>query len=205
MAIADETNQGAQPAAQQTGATALARPLAEMAARQRGEYQDSWLGKMPEGGPAEFVTKPMSMDMDNFANAWNEPQTNLKAPVPVDGVAGAMPVAMQGPAADRAASYEGAWNEAAPAAAGAGAGAPAGALPAALPAAAASSTPLPAGASVAGSMASPSASVAAPAAAATPAAAANAPTKAPAAEPAQFNPGATYDEVAGLGGRGDGA
>lgn len=203
MAIADETNQGAQPVAQQTGATAMARPLAEMAARQRGEYQDSWLGKMPEGGSAEFVTKPMSMDMDNFANAWNEPQTNLKAPVPVDGVAGAMPVAMQGPAADRAASYEGAWNEVAPAAAGAGA--PAGALPAALPAAAASATPLPAGASVAGSMASPSASAAAPAAAATPAAAANAPTKAPAAEPAQFNPGATYDEVAGLGGRGDGA
>lgn len=170
MAINDEIpNQDAT----QSGVNLLASAMD----RERAAYQDAWGNPEVIQAPAQSANEAARQmvgagEPDAFADAWNMPEA-VSAEVAVEtqpAVQAAMPVDMQGPAADRANSYEAAWAE--------------------NPGAATSmasetfqATPSPA------------------AAAASPA-----PT-APAAatEPEAFKPGATYYELNGKTGRGDGA
>lgn len=182
MAINDEIpNQDAT----QSGVNLLASAMD----RERAAYRDAWSnpGEMPaaEVSPQEVARQAVGAgEPDAFVDAWNMPEV-VSTDVTVGDtrpVQAAMPVGMQGPAADRANSYEAAWAENPDASAS-------------MASETFQAKPMPDGAAAA----------TAPDAAAMPAATAPAAAPAAATEPGSFQPGETYYELNGKTGRGDGA
>ena len=192
--------------------------LASAMERDRAAYRDAWHSPTPVfgGGPLQqsigqvsSSAAPMAGAMqhsgsmeqmarqatgagepDAYVDAWTKPEmvatdVSVADPKPLQAamgqVRGAMPVDMQGPAADRANSYEAAWAE------NPGAGS-------SMASETFQTKPLPVSAPAAAAPAAPAAAAAQPAAA-----------PAASSEPEQFKPGATYYELAGKTGRGDGA
>lgn len=95
------------------------KPMLSRANQDLADYGNHWRGgdAMQSVASGAAPAQAVAGDQDAYVNAWaSQPQPMAKPGVTaaIQGVAGqaqGMPVAIQGSAADRANSYEGAWNE----------------------------------------------------------------------------------------------